>query len=146
MKSNTPIEVAQIDGRICVRTQGMPAGIFYKYDHPVDSLLAHVQRELSPVIRSAGYLCIATGIPHAAVCRIKRGGGDIPEAWFLRLNEFSGIPVEELRRVAVEPAKVERHPLARRMKVERTKPPARKRRPSASPASIFDAIGIVHRI
>ena len=146
MKSNTPIEVTKIDGKICVRTVGMPQGIFYKYDHKIDSLLAHAQRELSPVIRSPGHLCVATGIPHAAVCRIKRVGGEIPEAWFLRLNEFSGIPVEELRRVAVEPAKIERHPLARRMKAERNKPRARKSRPGASPASIFDAIGIVHRI
>lgn len=113
-------EVKTIEGKVWIRLEGMPAGVWKTYDSPIDSLIAHVQRELAISSKmngmASGVVLSAISVDPASIsrCRARQGGySAIPEHWLLRLHEFSGIPVSELRYVSGTESEIIPHHKAR---------------------------------
>lgn len=107
--------VRYIDGKLCVKIKGMPPGEWYSYEHKVDSLLDHVRRELGPPFLHDSYICILASIRPTSLSPLRKGVMPrIPAEWFLHLNDLSGIPIAELRRVADTVPEVVAHPNARK--------------------------------
>lgn len=105
---------ALVDGQVLVRLTTTPRGTWMTYQSAIDSLIAHIKRELLLHARgSSGVVVDSLMIDHAAVSRCRTGVQKIPESWLLRMHEYSGIPVAELRQVAGLGAGVERHKLSR---------------------------------
>jgi hypothetical protein len=103
-----------VDGQVLVRLVGTPRGTWLTYRSPIDSLVAHLSRELMLHGQGSKTVIIASlCIDHAAISRCRSGQQPVREAWLLRMHEYSGIPVAELRQVAGLGAGVERHKLSR---------------------------------
>lgn len=95
------IETKRINGKPAHRLAGSPEGAWLVEESEIDAMLNRVQRELN--IRAMA-IYEATGIPNESVSRCRRGRMPISDKWILRLSDFSGIPVAELRQVAcIEP-------------------------------------------
>ncbi len=102
------------DGRVLVRLVGAVRGVWLTYDSGIDSLLAHIARELCISGRGAKTVVIASlCIDHAAISRCRHGPQQIQEHWLLRAHEFTGIPIAELRQVAGIGAGIPPHKNAR---------------------------------
>lgn len=109
-------EVKSDHGKIMVRLDGMVRGAWLEFDSPIDSVIAHVQRELGLKRRNVGVIIDAIYVDAACLTRCRQGVyKSIPEHWLMRLQDFSGIPVDELRIVANIVGNIGRHPNARKI-------------------------------
>lgn len=101
-------EIKRIDGKPAVRFEHTPAGAWKVARSEIDAILEHVHREIPKLQR--GVLLAAVNIHNASVSRCRHGSEPIQDSWLLRLQDFSGIPVSELRYVAcMEPAPAHEH-------------------------------------
>lgn len=85
------LEVKHIQGSVTV-TYGEDD--HYVYKNHMDALLGHVMRVCG--IKFKYELCNALSLHRAGISRC-RNGSEIPEHWYLRLHEYSGVPVADLR-------------------------------------------------
>jgi len=95
--SNTPVRVCiGKTGSVGVELTDTP-GTWLWTSGPVDSMLAHVRRELG-----VGNLEIlkAINVASSSVSRARSGHYDIQIEWLVKLSDLSGIPFDELRWVA----------------------------------------------
>lgn len=97
--NNKLAKVRHIDGKICVKIQGMAVGEWYYYDNPVDSLLDHVRREIDPDI-SLLALCKSAKLCQTLLGKCRNNLSLIPAVWILKLHDLSGISIKDLRAVA----------------------------------------------
>lgn len=88
-----------IDGVKVYRTDRMLAGCWMPVPSPIDRLLGHVQ--ISVNCFPLNELLRKTNIAWSSVSRCRSGVFiTIPDLWFARLAEFSGIPEETLYAIA----------------------------------------------
>lgn len=107
---NAITEAKRIDGKPAHRLEGSPAGAWVVEDTEIDAILNRVRKELG-VTRTAIYN--ATGLHAESVSRCRKGQYRIVEEWILRLSDYSGIPVSELRQVACIEPRIHPHAKAR---------------------------------
>ncbi len=106
----TVIETKRIDGKPALRFEGSAAGAWRVAKSEIDAMLDHVKRELR-VRRQMIYDAI--GASDSSISRCRTGEMPVQEQWILRLSDYSGIPVDELRRVACIESPVRPHRNAR---------------------------------
>lgn len=70
------------------------------YKTKVEALLGHVQHELDVTYKE---LLAGAEICDSMISRIRKGKSPMPPLWFLKLHEYSGISVRELREVSCTP-------------------------------------------
>jgi hypothetical protein len=109
---NTVAEVKRIDGKPAVRLAHMLAGTWLTAKTEIDAIIQHVLRELPGLTRTELYE--AVDIPWASVTLVRQGVQPIQDGWLLRLQDYSGIPIEELRMVGCIGPSVPPHNKARR--------------------------------
>jgi hypothetical protein len=105
------IESKVIDGKYCLRLEGVNEGTFHSFEHPVDALLWHCEMQLQ-TYRS--YMLREAGIDHASVTRVRRNDYGISARWLQRLCHLTGIPFEELEKAAFIEPHCTPHPRARK--------------------------------
>lgn len=104
-------EVTLIDGQPAHRLEGTPEGAWRLSKSRIDAMFDRVRFELGVTKQ---VIHDATGIDPASVTRSRQGVYGLPDHWVIRLSEFSGIPVAELRQVACMEPSVQPHHRARR--------------------------------
>lgn len=104
------LEAKLIDGKPAHRLEGSPEGAWLIADTPIDAMLRRVAAQLK-----CSYTAIyeATGLRAESVSRCRSGKQPLADGWTLRLSDYSGIPVAELRQVACIEPEVYPHPKAR---------------------------------
>jgi hypothetical protein len=106
------VEHKEINGKMHYRFTNMPMGTYYPMRSKIDVMLDYVQAQLN--IRYRLVMLDMLQIPDASVCRVRSGRyPDIPLDWLVKMQDFSGIPIDELRQLADLPPALERHPYAR---------------------------------
>lgn len=111
-RSTTITEIKLIDGKPAIRFENTPQGAWVVAESEIDAILAHIQREIPNLTRGA--MLVAIGVDTASISRCRNGRMPVLESWLLRMQEFSGIPVAELRRVACIEPTIQAHEWARR--------------------------------
>lgn len=106
------IEAKRIDGKPAHRVEGSPLGAWIVANTEIDAMLNRVIAQLN-CSRTAIY--DATGMHAGSVTRCRQGAYILEDQWVLRLGDFSGIPVAELRQVACMEPVTQPHPKARRV-------------------------------
>lgn len=104
------LEAKLIDGKPAHRLEGALLGIWVIANTPIDAILRRVAAQLGNTI---GEIRDAAGIPGASASRCRKGQMPIVDGWLLRLSDYSGIPVSELRQVACIEPSTRPHPNAR---------------------------------
>lgn len=105
------VEAKLIDGKPAHRVEGAPAGAWQMSNTPIDAMLRHVQAQTDCSFTA---IYEATGMNCASVTRCRQGLQPLSDQWTLRLHDFSGIPVAELRQVACIRPVTDPHLKARR--------------------------------
>ncbi len=105
------VECKQIDGKPAFRLEGWPAGTWQTSRSPFDAMIDLIGRTLN-VQRTAIYAAIGVDASSVTLCR--QGRRPIQDGWLLRMADYSGISVAELRRVAGVAPTVQPHPKARK--------------------------------
>lgn len=100
MSGNKIKEVRQEGEKVRVKLLGMAAGDWLEYEHPVDSLIDHVRRELGNPHLSTQRICLAAGMAQSIMAKCRQGLMHIPSVWVLRLHDMSGVSIADLRTVA----------------------------------------------
>lgn len=91
------IEAKRIDGKPAHRVQGMPQGAWLIAKSPIDAMLCRVEAQCGCTRTE---ICESLGIHAASITRCRQGVEPLRDEWILRMHDFSGIPVAELRQVA----------------------------------------------
>ncbi|MDQ1924577.1 hypothetical protein [Massilia pseudoviolaceinigra] len=105
------VECKQIDGKPAYRLEGWPAGTWQTSRSPFDAMIDLIGRTLN-VQRTTIYTAI--GVDASSATRCRQGHREIQDGWLLRMSDYSGIPVSELRRVAGIGPTIQPHPKARK--------------------------------
>lgn len=82
------------------------------YKTKLDALFGYVQRELQE--KKKGPFLNDLGITSEYASRVRNGHEKMPELWYLRINEYSGIPISELRKIMASVSPTVRHERARK--------------------------------
>lgn len=102
----TIIESKRIDGKPACRLEGQPAGAWLVANSDIDAMLDHIKRALGVGVME---ILRAIGLDASAVTRCRQGKQPLADQWVLRLSDYSGIPVSDLRRVACVSPSVRRY-------------------------------------
>lgn len=114
ISKNRLSEVRIIDGKICIKILGMPAGLWHQYDYYIDSLMDHVRRELGEPLFNNTQLCVMAGLQVTNISRYRNNIEAITPNWLISLYDLSGIPINELRAVAGLSPYARRYPTGRK--------------------------------
>lgn len=92
------------DGSVMLRYEGDVVGTYRPFRTRIDALLGRVEDEYrlkrARSGRSLSGLPSQLGIAHASISRCRAGKYGLPQEWLLRMHDYSGIPIEELRKIA----------------------------------------------
>lgn len=105
---------ARRDGyTVLVRLEGMRPGTWLTEISPIDAILNHIRRELRIVDYHGCNILTAIGMSATAISRYRLGRTAISAEALVRLADYSGIPLAELRLVGCIEQRVAPHPQAR---------------------------------
>lgn len=107
MMNETLIQKKLIDGKMYYRGPDMPEGTWRELPSSIDILLNHLQQKLRI---QRGTLLTLLGINSASISRCRHGQlVSFPLEWLIRMYDLSGIPIDELRKLADIKPTVGRH-------------------------------------
>jgi hypothetical protein len=113
-----PEVIRIVENKIQYRMPTFPIGVWTMPMAPIDAALDHILREfgLPCTARNRSKTFGELGFPSASICRIRKPSPvfTLPESWLLRMQDYSGIPATELRKVACLDFEIAPHPKARR--------------------------------
>lgn len=89
-----------IDGLVYVQFDDCAHGALTPQGSPLDAIVAHIQRELKMGLRTKCFVIGVLGVDNGLASRVRTGLGTFNPVWLLKAHDFSGIPIDELRRVA----------------------------------------------
>lgn len=107
-----PIHTKTLDGKPVYRRKGMPAGVWLPLPAPIDLLIDYLKQHLD--IRHTTVLVSYLGIQEASISRTRKGTHGLPLHWLVKMSDFSGLSLEELRAISGLPLSVEPHKRARK--------------------------------
>lgn len=98
MPKRKVLESKMVGVEVQLRFEGDVEDAWVMFPSRVDALLDHLQRELA--ITKRGYLVLMLHITPSSISRCRSGYLEVSAEWLVKMSDYAGIPIEELRLVA----------------------------------------------
>lgn len=93
---NALVAAQWLDGQWCVRYASTPAGMWHRYNSPIDALIDFIMHKMGYKLKEEALF--AMGGNGNILFRYRRGA-KVPTSWLFHAHEVTGIPAAELRAI-----------------------------------------------